>query len=109
MVAAAVVSYCGFDVIGDHGEVVGEEFVEGFAIEVGVLGDGCVEVGDVGVVVLAVVNFHGLLIDVGFEGIGSERKWWEGIWHDGSFKLIRVTWLTGRWVSVAGVLGAVNV
>ena len=54
-----------------------------FAFEVRFAGDGGVEVGDVGVVVLAMVDLHGLGVDDGFEGgglIGQGRKR-EG--HDG--------------------------
>ena len=53
-VAAAVVADDGADVLGDAGEV-GDEFFGRFLAELGVLFDGAVEVGDVGLVVLVVV------------------------------------------------------
>src|SRR6185295_16022321 len=40
-----------------------------------------IEIGDVGVVMLAVVDLHGHLVDVGFERIGRIRKWWKNVGH----------------------------
>jgi hypothetical protein len=64
------------DVLGDGGEV-GDELFGGLGAEFGVLVDGSVKVGDVGLVMLVVMEFHGRLIDSGFEGgivISKRRK-----------------------------------
>ena len=48
-----------------------------FVAEVGVLLDGAVEVGDVGLVVLVVVKLHGRFVDGGLEGgvvVGKRGK-----------------------------------
>ena len=75
-VAAAVVLDDLADVFGDGGEVLDEVF-GGLLAELGVLFDGAVEVGDVGLVVLVVVELHGRLVDVGLEGgvvVGERGK-----------------------------------
>ena len=75
-VAAAVVLDDVADVFGDGVEVLDEVF-GGFLAEVGVLFDGAVEVGDVGLVVLVVVELHGRFVDVGLEGgviVGQRGK-----------------------------------
>jgi hypothetical protein len=82
-VAAAVVLDDLADVFGDGGEVLDEVF-GGLGAEVGVLLDGAVEVGDVGLVVLVVVELHGRLVDVGLEGgvvVGQRGKF---VGHGGS-------------------------
>ena len=71
-VAAAVVLDDFADVFGDGGEVL-NELLGGLAAEVGVLFDGAVEVGDVGLVVLVVVELHGRFVDVGLEARRSRR------------------------------------
>ncbi len=65
-VAAAVVADDGADVLGDAGEV-GDELFGGFLAEFGVLLDRAVEVGDVGLVMLVVVELHGRFVDGGLE------------------------------------------
>jgi hypothetical protein len=72
-VAAAVVADGGADVFGDGGEGFDEVF-GGFVGEVGLGGDGGVEVGDVGLVVLAVVDLHGGGVDGGLKGVGCVRQ-----------------------------------
>ncbi|MEY3583960.1 MAG: hypothetical protein RJA48_1043, partial [Verrucomicrobiota bacterium] len=63
-VAAGVVADRGADGLRDLGEV-GDEFVDvGRSGEAGFLGEGGVHVRDVSVVVLAVVDLHGRLVDV---------------------------------------------
>jgi hypothetical protein len=65
-------------VVADGGLLVGGEFVEvledvdhdGLVGEVGAFERG-VGLGDVGGVVLAVVDLHGLGVDVGLEGVGA--------------------------------------
>jgi hypothetical protein len=61
-VAAAVVLDDLADVLGDAGEVFDQLFRRLFA-QVGVLFDGAVEVGDVGLVVLVVVQLHRRFVD----------------------------------------------
>ncbi len=73
-VAAAVVADGGADVFGNGGESFDEVF-GGFVGEVGLGGDGVVEVGDVGLVVFVVVNLHGGCVDGGFESVEGIRKW----------------------------------
>jgi hypothetical protein len=75
-VTSAVVADDGADIFGDAGEV-GEELFGGLFAEVGILFDGSVEVGDVGLVMLVVMEFHGRFIDGGLESgvvIGKGRK-----------------------------------
>src|ERR1039458_7737576 len=85
-VAAAVVADGAADVLGDGGEVLDEVF-DGPGTQFGVLFDGGVQVGDVGLVVLVVVEFHGRLVDVGFEGgVVVGKRWnFKGHW-DSSVK-----------------------
>ncbi|MNR36434.1 hypothetical protein D3C85_1543510 [compost metagenome] len=40
-----------------------------------------IEVVHVGLVMFAVVDFHGLRIDVGFQGIEGIRQGWQLVWH----------------------------
>ena len=40
-----------------------------------------IEVGDVGVVVLAVMDLHRLLVDVRLQGVGRVRQRWKCEWH----------------------------
>jgi hypothetical protein len=74
-VATAVVADGAADVLGDGGEVLDEVF-DGLGTQFRVLVDGGVQVGDVGLVVLVVVELHGRLVDVGFEGGVVIRKRW---------------------------------
>ncbi len=78
-VAAAVVLDDLADILRDGGEVL-DEFFGGLLAELGVLLDGAVEVGDVGLVVLVVVELHGRLVDGGLEGgvVVGERGKFEG-------------------------------
>lgn len=67
-VPAGVVADGGADAFGDLVEV-GEEFLGRMLLEIGIVSDGLVEVVDVASVVFAVMDLHGLGIDVRFEGI----------------------------------------
>ena len=73
----ALVADRGADGVGD-GAKVGDELLGGFNGEVGVAGDGGVEVVDVGGVVLVVVEVHGLGVNVGLEGVIGVGEWGEG-------------------------------
>ncbi|MFM1943105.1 MAG: hypothetical protein RI897_2087 [Verrucomicrobiota bacterium] len=66
-VASAVVADCAADVFRHGGEVTDQGF-EGLCFEVGISSDGLVEVSHIGVVMFAMVDFHGHRVDVGFEG-----------------------------------------
>ena len=80
--AAAVVADGGADFLGDDGQVVGKNFVEGLAIEIGrAFADGLVEIGDVGVVMLAVMDFHRHFVDVGLERIGWKGQGGKRVGH----------------------------
>ena len=68
--ATGVVADGGADVGGKRVEVL-EKFLGGFFLKIGMGGNGLVEVVDVGGVVLAMVESHGLGIYVGFEGVGG--------------------------------------
>ena len=71
--AAGIVADGGADVGGEGVEVLKKLF-SGLFLEIGMGGEGFVEIVDVSSVVLAVVERHGLGIDVGFERIGGIRK-----------------------------------
>lgn len=77
-VAAAVITdgvAGGF--VGDGGEL-GDEIFDRLALEGGIGGDGGVEVIDVGLVMFAMVNFHGFGVDVGLECVEGVRERGEG-------------------------------
>ena len=65
-VAAAVVADDAADVFGDGVEVV-DEVIGRFGGQIGVVGQRAVDVGDVGLVVLVVVQLHGRCVDKGLE------------------------------------------
>ena len=73
VMTAAIVTDGSADVFGDAIDVFAEVF-DRVRFEVCFAGDGGVQVGDVGVVVAAMVDFHGLLVDMGFESVVSVRK-----------------------------------
>ena len=52
-----------------HGCKVGDQIHSGFVFDTCFASDGVVEVGDVGLVMLAMVDFHGASIDVWFESV----------------------------------------
>ena len=64
--AAAVVADDAANVFGDGGQVA-DQVVNGLGGQIGVVGQGGVHVVDVGLVVLVVVELHGLGVDEGFE------------------------------------------
>jgi hypothetical protein len=71
--SASIVADGGTDVGGQGFEIL-EKLLGRFFLEIGIRGDGFVEVVDVGGVVFAVVEGHGLGIDVGLEGVGGVRE-----------------------------------
>ena len=72
-VAAAVVANGAADVRRDRIQVA-DELLDGFLFEVGLAGDGFVQVCHVGGVVFVVVNFHRLRVDERFKGVFRIRK-----------------------------------
>ncbi len=82
-VAAGVVADGGADPFGDLVEI-GEEFLGGMLVEIGVVSDGLVEVVDVAGVMFAVMDLHRLGIDVRFEGIEGITQRREFVGADGS-------------------------
>ena len=52
-----------------HGGQVTDDLTDRFGFEVSIASNGVVELTHVGVVVLGVVDFHGLSVDVGFERV----------------------------------------
>jgi len=78
--AAAVVADGGLDRLGNDGQVVGPDLVPGLAVELRGLLQGLVVVGDVRGIVLAVVDFHRLLVDVRFQSI---RRVWQRFGGEG--------------------------
>jgi hypothetical protein len=75
-VAAAVVAHRRLDVVG-HAVDVLQQVVEALVVELGMLVERGVEVGDVCLMMLAVMNLHRLAVDMGFERrgvIGQRRK-----------------------------------
>ena len=79
--AAAVVADGGLDRLGDDREVVDQQFVQRLVGQFRGLFQGLVQVGDVRLVVLAVMDFHRLLVDVRLEGIGRIRQRGKGVGH----------------------------
>src|SRR5271155_3576216 len=74
-VAAAVVADDGADILGNVVDVSQQVLGSVFA-EFGVLLDGAIEVIDVGLVMLVVVEMHGLLVDVRLERGVVIGQWW---------------------------------
>jgi hypothetical protein len=73
VVTATIVADGSADVFGDAVDVFAE-VLDGVGFEVCFAGEGGVQIGDVGVVVPAMVDFHGLLVDVGFESVVGVRE-----------------------------------
>ena len=79
-VTAAVVA----DRVADalrHGAEVGDQLVNGLAFEIGIALERLVEVGDVGSVVFAMMDFHRLRVDVGFESVQCVGEGGEFVCH----------------------------
>ena len=72
-VATTVVAYRATDVLR-HGVEVAHQVLDGFALKLSVAGDGVVELGYVGVVMLAVVDLHGSCINVRLQRIVRVRE-----------------------------------
>ena len=66
--SAAVVTHGGADGLG-HVVDVSQQRLQGLARQISVSLKGVVQVVDIALVVLAVVDLHGTLIDMGLEGV----------------------------------------
>ena len=82
-VSSAVVADRGADIFGDFGEVA-NQIVDGLGGEGRIVGQGGIEVVDVGLVVLAVVDLHGLGVDERLEGGVVVGKRWKFVGHRGN-------------------------
>ena len=65
--ASAVVANDAANVFRDGVEIA-DEVVDGFGGERGVIGQSCIHVGDVGLVMLVVVELHGFNVDERLKG-----------------------------------------
>jgi len=75
-VAATVIADGGADFLRNGVQVLEQVFDREF-LQVGIIGQSLVELGDVGLVMLAMVDFHGLGIDVRLqrvEGVSQRRQ-----------------------------------
>ena len=64
--AAAVVAHGRLDVVGHTGDAL-DQVIEALVMQLGMLIERRVQVGDVRLVMLAVMNLHRLAVDVRFE------------------------------------------
>ena len=90
-VTAAIVADHHADVFR-HGLEVADQFAGAFRLEFRFAGDGVVDVGDIGGVVFAVMDFHGAGVDVGFERVEGESEFGEGVGHWSGVVLVVVAW-----------------
>ena len=74
-VASAVVADGGANIFG-NGVQIADEVVNGFGGEIGVIGQGGIDVGDVGLVMLVVVEVHGFGVDERLERAVVVGKRW---------------------------------
>ena len=65
-----------------HGCEVTDEFADPLVFQLRLAGDGVVQIGDVGLMMLAVVNLHRAGIDVRFEGVIGISEFGQCVWHD---------------------------
>jgi DNA recombination protein RmuC len=66
------------------GTAARSEISSPICLQVGFSGDGVVEVGDVGLMVLGVVDFHRAGVDVGFERVVGVAEFGKGVCHGGT-------------------------
>jgi hypothetical protein len=80
-VAAGVVAQAGADGLG-HLREVGDQGVHVERGQGGLVLQEVVGVGDVGLVVLRVVDLHRLRVDVGNQGVVGVGQFWKFVGHD---------------------------
>ena len=76
-VSAAVVDDGLAHGFGNFAAFVGEQFFDRQILQIGQVLQRRIQIRDIGVVMLAVMDFHGLLVDMRFEGVGSIRQRWQ--------------------------------
>ena len=76
--AAAVVADGRADIFGDSVKAL-EKLIDRQSLQIGASLEGLIQVRDIGVVVFAVVNLHGHLVDVGLQRIGGVRERWKNV------------------------------
>src|ERR1035437_8596376 len=74
-VAAAVVAHRGANVLGNDGAVAGQQLLDGLVRQGGGRFQRFVQVGDIRVMVLAVVDLHRHFVDVRLQRIGRIGQW----------------------------------
>ena len=79
-VAAPVVTNGRADVFGYRIDTA-QELLDALRLQTGMLLEGGVQIRDVCVVMLSVVNLHGLLVDVRFQRVERVRKRWKRVSH----------------------------
>ena len=78
--AAGIVAQGGTDGLGHRGEV-GDQFVDRFGREVGMVFERVVRVGDVSLMMFVVMDFHRARVDVRLEGVVCVSKRWKFVGH----------------------------
>ena len=73
-VTSAIVADRSANVLRHDSAIIGQEFLDFFVLQIGRGFKRFVQVGDVGVVMLTVMNLHRLFIDVGLERIRGVRQ-----------------------------------
>ena len=84
---------------------IADEVVDGLGGQLGVVGEQCIEVVDVGLVVLVVMNLHRLGVDERFEGGVVVRQRCEFVRHKGKSPSSWVFRALLRWGSCLGLFG----
>ena len=82
--AAGVIADAGADAFGDFAQV-GDECIDVERGKLGMIFEEIVGVGDVRLVVFAVMDFHRLRVDVRREGVVGVRQFREFVGHDEEF------------------------
>ncbi len=80
-VTTSIVAHGGTNAFRNRAEI-GDERFDAFGCEIIVAFQGLVQIGDISGVVFAMVDFHGLGIDVGFECIFSVGQFGKSMGHD---------------------------
>ena len=78
--ATRIVADRGADVLW-HRREAADQCVCAHALKLGLASKGVVQIGDVGLMVLGMMDFHRLRVDMGFECIVGVAKFWECVCH----------------------------
>ena len=79
-VAAAVIAHRPLN-LGRQAVDTGKQCLQRQGSQLRQIGQGGIEVGDISLMVTAVMDLHGLCIDMGFQRVISVRKGWQGMAH----------------------------